>query len=66
MKKITMEISDELYNQLEKVRQQSGLHSLTDFILAILQEYVDQTHETSTEAEDESEIRKRLENLGYL
>ena len=66
MKKITLKISDELYDQLEKVRQQSGLHSLTDFILAILQEYVDQRHETSTEAKDESEIRKRLENLGYL
>ncbi len=65
MKKITLEISKELYEQLEKARQQSGLNSMEDFLVAILQEYVDQSAK-ATDSDEEAEIRKRLENLGYL
>ena len=65
MKKITLEISDELWARLEEARKQSGLTSLNDFLLAVLQQFADQS-DTQTASEEDDEIRKRLENLGYM
>ncbi len=65
MKKIELEISDELWGQLEEARKQSGLTSLTDFLLAVLQQYVDR-NETQTASDEDEQIRNRLENLGYM
>ena len=65
MKKIELEISDELWTQLEALRSESGLTSMNDFLLAILQQFADQKGSGVSKEEDE-EIRKRLEDLGYM
>lgn len=65
MKKIELEISDELWAQLEALRSESGLTSMNDFLLAVLQQFADQK-EVRESVDEDDEIRKRLEDLGYL
>jgi hypothetical protein len=65
MKKIELEISDALWEKLEAARKESGLGSLNDFLLAVLQQYADQAG-NSPDSNEDDEIRKRLQNLGYM
>ncbi len=65
MKKIELEVPNELFEQLEKARQESGLLNLNDFVLAILQQFVDQ-QQPDQAAEHQQTIEKRLKDLGYL
>lgn len=67
MKKISIQIPDEIYSELEQVFEQSGLTSFEDFLLSLIQQALDQIrNESDGNIDEEEEIRKRLENLGYM
>ena len=65
MKKITIAIPDALYKNLKEAFKHSGLSSFEDFLLSVIQQSLDQSPK-ETDSDAEEEIRKRLENLGYM
>ncbi|APF19216.1 hypothetical protein Calab_3528 [Caldithrix abyssi DSM 13497] len=65
MKKIEIDLPDSLFLELEKLRKESGLLNFNDFLIAILQNYLDQQNPSQKE-KDEQDIEKRLKDLGYM
>ncbi|MHB2148064.1 hypothetical protein ACX8XP_03310 [Calditrichota bacterium LG25] len=65
MKKIEIDLPDSLFLELEKLRKESGLLNFNDFLIAILQNYLDQQNPSQKEKE-EQDIEKRLKDLGYM
>ncbi|NOX90287.1 MAG: hypothetical protein GXO77_14825 [Calditrichaeota bacterium] len=67
MKQITLQIPDAVYEKLQESMEKSGLKSMEDFILSVLQNYLDGLDaKPSQEIDENEEIRKRLEDLGYM
>ncbi len=74
--KVTVKIPRPLYERIQQVITDSGFSSATDFIVFVLRDLVGDRALTKDEPEqgvkaqfthDElSEIRRKLENLGYL
>ncbi len=65
MKKIQLQIPDELFRDLQKLNNQIGALEFEDFLLAILQNYVEEQN-PEKEAENQQELEKRLKDLGYM
>ncbi|MHB2156592.1 hypothetical protein [Caldithrix abyssi] len=65
MKKIEIDLPEALFLELEKLRKESGLLNFNDFLIAILQNYLDQQNPSQKE-KDEQDIEKRLKDLGYM
>jgi len=65
---LNIEIDDELLVKLQVYLPKSGLKTVEELILSIIQNHLDENHpEAETEAlDEEAEIQKRLKNLGYL
>ncbi len=66
MPKITLNISDEMLTQLRQLSEKSGFASLDDFLLSLLQKALEEGMGNQDDVNAEEEIRKRLENLGYM
>ncbi len=66
MPKITLNIPDEMLAQLRQLSEKSGFASLDDFLLSLLQKALEEGMGNQEGANAEEEIRKRLENLGYM
>ncbi len=67
MKQITLQIPDAVHEKLQESMEKSGLKSMEDFILSVLQNYLDGlSAKPAQEIDENGEIRKRLENLGYM
>ena len=73
--KATIKIPRQLYNKLQKITEDTGFNSVTDFIVYVLRdlaaERIADTNDKESLEEDLtneeiSAIRKRLKNLGYL
>ena len=65
MKTIQLQIPEELYRELEKLHREIGALEFNDFLLAVLQNYVEQQNPDQKE-ESQAEIEKRLKDLGYM
>ncbi len=65
MKKIELSLTDDLYRQLKELHQQIEVLEFEDFLIAILQNYVDDQN-PDQKAERDKEVEQRLKNLGYL
>ncbi len=65
MKKIELSLTDDLYSQLKELHQQIEVLEFEDFLIAILQNYVDDQN-PDQKAERDKEVEQRLKNLGYL
>lgn len=66
--KVTIKIPRQLYNRLQKIVEDSGFNSVTDFTVYVLRDLASSTssdNEQLTEKEIAT-IRKRLKSLGYL
>jgi|GEM_PF-3081819 Arc/MetJ-type ribon-helix-helix transcriptional regulator len=66
MPKITLNIPDEMLTQLRQLSEKSGFASLDDFLLSLLQKALEEGMGSQNDVNAEEEIRKRLENLGYM
>ncbi len=66
MPKITLNIPDEMLAQLQQLSEKSGFASLDDFLLSLFQKALEEGMENQNDVDAEEEIRKRLENLGYM
>ncbi len=76
--KVTVKIPRPLYERIQQVIAESGFSSPTDFIVFVLRDLVGDSalQKTSTHPpdgttnafskEDIAEIRRKLQNLGYL
>ncbi len=65
MKTLQIELSEELVERLKHLANENGLSSVEDYILFVLQTHVEATG-LNEKKDEEEEVRKRLENLGYL
>lgn len=63
-----IKIPGRLYSELVKVTEKSVFPSVDDLILYILQDYLDKQEAPSEQStlQPDEEIRKRLQDLGYL
>jgi len=76
--KVTVKIPRPLYERIQQVIAESGFSSPTDFIVFVLRDLVgdsalQKTHSPDQDGatnafskEDIAEIRRKLQNLGYL
>jgi len=65
MKTVHLQIPNDLFQELQKLNQQVGSLEFEDFLLAILQNYVEEQNPAKKE-ESQEEIEKRLKDLGYM
>ncbi len=65
MKTVHLQIPNDLFQELQKLSQQIGSLEFEDFLLAILQNYVEEQNPAKKE-ENQEEIEKRLKDLGYM
>jgi Arc/MetJ-type ribon-helix-helix transcriptional regulator len=67
--KVTVKIPRPLYRKIQAVVEDSGFNSPTDFIVYVLRdlmgEHPEQTHREYT-PEELAEVKRKLQNLGYL
>ncbi len=66
---MNIQIPDTLRENLENYMRETSFTSVDDLVLFILQDFIDQTEDSSEKgySDNESdEIKKRLEDLGYL
>ena len=66
--KVAIEISAELYQQLEDYVNKSGgdFKSVEDFVEFVLAEVLKEEETPAYSPEEEEEIKKRLRDLGYI
>lgn len=74
--KVTVKIPRPLYDRIQEVISNSGFSSATDFIVFVLRDLVgdraleksnpDDGAQTQFTNEELADIRRKLENLGYL
>ena len=67
--RVSIKIPRPLYERLQKVIAGSGFSSPTDFIVYVLRDLVgsmDRGEDGELRQDELVEIRKKLENLGYL
>lgn len=67
--KVTLKIPKPLYDRISKVIDGTGYNSVTDFVVYVLRDlmssHMGDEHGTYS-PEELAEIKKRLQNLGYL
>ena len=67
--KVTIKIPKSLYEKISRVIDGTGYNSVTDFIVYVMRDLMSSHSEiergTYTQ-EELAEIKKRLENLGYM
>lgn len=56
-KKVTIKIPRPLYNRLQEIVDETGFDSVTNFVVFCMRDIVS--------GEDEENVRKRLQKLGY-
>ncbi|MFW5996274.1 MAG: ribbon-helix-helix domain-containing protein [Halanaerobiaceae bacterium] len=73
--KATIKIPRNLYNKLNKIIEETGFNSVTEFIVYIIRDIVSTAEMDSEDLEPEAQaltgeevemIKKRLRSLGYL
>ncbi len=75
--KVTVKIPRPLYRKIQQVVDGSGFNSPTDFIVFVLRDLMGDTpgskgdpeagtHASELEQEEVDDVRRKLENLGYL
>jgi len=74
--KVTLKIPRPLYERIQQVIEDSGFSSPTDFIVFVMRDLVgdralERAHpeagvKTTTTNDELADIRRKLENLGYL
>lgn len=73
--KATIKIPRNLYNKLNKIIEETGFNSVTEFIVYIIRDIVSTAEMDSGDLEPEAQaltgeevemIKKRLRSLGYL
>lgn len=62
----TVSIPVPLFEKVKKQIDETGFTSVSSYVGYILREIVAEKGETPFTKDDEKEIRKKLENLGYL
>ena len=67
-RKIPVEIPEDLYNQLKEYIStgKGGFSSVEEFVEFVLREVLREEEAEAYSKEEEEEIKKRLENLGYF
>ena len=67
VKKTTIEIPDDLYEELQKQVEESKEHqTVNDFIIYLLSQFLGIEDTKGQSEEEKEEIEKRLKKLGYL
>ncbi|MBN3039154.1 MAG: CopG family transcriptional regulator [Candidatus Omnitrophica bacterium] len=64
-KEVTITIPEDILEAVEKRIENSSFNSLSDYITFVLKEIV-ADDVSKNETEDDGQIKKRLEDLGYL
>ena len=71
--KVTVKIPRPLYRKIQQVVDGSGFNSPTDFIVYVLrdlmgeaEEHQKEEHQKEFTQEELNEVKRKLENLGYL
>ena len=68
--KVTVKIPRPLYRKIQQVVDGSGFNSPTDFIVYVLRDLMGGEHESSEthefDPEELADVKRKLENLGYL
>ena len=65
----TIKIPKPLFDNLKLQQQKSSFRAVDDFIVFILQHYLDQQNvesELNSRTNDDEEVLKRLNDLGYM
>jgi hypothetical protein len=65
----SIKIPELLYNALKLQFKKSSFNSVDDFIIYILQNYLDQQKievDSNMQSKDDAEVLKRLKDLGYM
>lgn len=66
---VTIKIPRPLYENLSKIIEESGFHSVTEFIVYVLRDLISSREtimESSLSNKEIELIKKRLKSLGYL
>ena len=63
--KVTIKIPRPLYKNLQKIIDDTGFSSVTEFVTFVLRDIVSDSSEELTK-EEIVKVRERLKNLGYL
>jgi metal-responsive CopG/Arc/MetJ family transcriptional regulator len=66
---VTIKIPRPLYENLAKIIQESGFHSVTEFIVYVLRDLIsskEMVKESSLSNKEIEMVKKRLKSLGYL
>lgn len=66
---VTLKIPRPLYENLGKIIEESGFHSVTEFVVYVLRDLIstrEMEKETSLSNKEIELVKKRLKSLGYL
>ncbi|MGD9898975.1 MAG: hypothetical protein AB7T22_07595 [Calditrichaceae bacterium] len=66
---MNIQLPDKLWRELEKYLGETSFTSIDDLVLFVLQDFIDQSgikNENGYSDNESDEIKKRLEDLGYL
>ena len=69
--KVTVKIPRPLYRKIQRVVEDSGFNSPTDFIVYVLRDLMgeaaeDESRQHEFNSEEIDDIKRKLKNLGYL
>lgn len=64
---VNVAISKRLYEEMEKIVEESEFNSVEEYVTFVLQEVMKEDEEVETlSKEEEEEVKERLRGLGYL